>query len=174
MRNQSASAAVSPVTHGQTTPTSSRHCRRHLRCVWLQRISNSSNSPYPGPGPDPDSGSGPSAFQFRPLSFPPFAPRRQPVRHNEHHCVLSAFVVSCSCGPPLLLRLPLSLSLSSLLLPLRHWPGGLFIYSFSCPSAQSVYIFGIGLPCISVCRIVSLSLEFLLCFLALQESGQRQ
>lgn len=114
MRNQSASAAVSPVTHGQTTPTSSRHCRRHLRCVWLQRISNSnsSNSPYPGPGPDPDSGSGPSAFQFRPLSFPPFAPRRQPVRHNEHHCVLSAFVVSCSCGPPLLLRLPLSLSLS--------------------------------------------------------------
>lgn len=88
----------------------------------------------------------------RPLGLPP-------VRHNEHHCVLSAFVVSCSC-----LALPCS-PLSCCVHSFGQ-AGCLFIL-FLVP-AQSVYIFGIGLPCISVCRIVSLSL----CFLGLQESGQ--
>lgn len=61
----------------------------------------------------------------RPPPPRPFA-RRQPVRHNEHHCVLSAFVVSCSCEPP-------SLPAPAPAHPPLLWPGGLFIYSFSCP-----------------------------------------
>lgn len=105
-----------------------------------------------------------SSVQTAPLVRPLCLP---PVRHNEHHCVLSAFVVSCSClalSPscsPLSLSLVLSCSVHSF-----GQAGCLFIL-FLVP-AQSVYIFGIGLPCISVCRIVSLSL----CFLGLQESGQ--
>lgn len=119
----------------------------------------------------PDQGSGADRLHFssvqlssvqtvplvRPLGLPP-------VRHNEHHCVLSAFVVSCSClapSPPPLLHPSLSCCVHSF-----GQAGCLFIL-FLVP-AQSVYIFGIGLPCISVCRIVSLSL----CFLGLQESGQ--
>lgn len=64
----------------------------------------------------------------RPLGLPP-------VRHNEHHCVLSAFVVSCSC---LALPPPAPLSLS-LVLCSQLWPGGLFIYSFSCPCSVRLH-----------------------------------
>lgn len=103
--------------------------------MWLQRISNS-------PCPRPDQGSGADRLHFssvqlssvqtaplvRPLGLPP-------VRHNEHHCVLSAFVVSCSC---LALPPPAPL-LPSLVLCSQLWPGGLFIYSFSCPCSVRLH-----------------------------------
>lgn len=171
MRNQSASVPGSwklgtGSWHRQTTPTANSHdivVVVVILGVWLQRISSASLSFSP-----------PllllSVWAVAPQLCCASLARSQPVRHNEHHCVLSAFVVSCS----------LSLSLGLLLtcpLPLPFpLPGsarsGLFIYSFSCPSASfqqpsaaAVTFLASAWPCTSVC------LESLV--LGQQESGQR-
>lgn len=102
MRNQSASAVSPCVTHGQTTPTSSRQCRRHLRCVCVLGSSGSAATVRVLALALAQTQTQ-HRLQFsldRPPRPRPSARRRQPVRHNEHHCVLSAFVVSCSCEPP--------------------------------------------------------------------------
>lgn len=108
MRNQSASAVSPCVTHGQTTPTSSRHCRRHLRCVcvcWApadqQQTARAATVRVLVLSLAQTQTQHRLQFSLdRPPRPRPSARRRQPVRHNEHHCVLSAFVVSCSCEPP--------------------------------------------------------------------------
>ncbi|KAL7743801.1 hypothetical protein ACLKA6_000208 [Drosophila palustris] len=84
MRNQSASG---PGTREQRPQARRRQHPRHLHRRRRRRRLRLKGNPFC------------IRLSFRVMSPVLVRPltRRQPVRHNEHHCVLSAFVVSCSC-----------------------------------------------------------------------------
>lgn len=95
MRNQSARADLGATARRRQHPLD-------IVVVILGVCGSSGSATVRVRGPDQGSGADRlhfSSAQFssvqtvplvRPLGLPP-------VRHNEHHCVLSAFVVSCSC-----------------------------------------------------------------------------